>query len=191
MNRSAIMLAIAIIVLPKSVFAHNTEAYIEPIRAITLLSTMVAAAGAFWSHLAYQRSIRPKQQFILILLALTGTLHLVVSLDGEWLLFLNGLGYYFFIFALFVPTRWLTPYRDYILLAVIIYTSVTINAYFAIHHLEHEFVFGDYMPVFGDWVGMLDKLIEVPLIWMLLMNLNEEKPAATLAERNLSISAKQ
>ena len=79
-------------------------------------------------------------------MALTGTLHLYIGLAGEPLLVLNGLGYYTFILALYLPTA---------------------------HHLDHEFVSGQFMPLFGDWVGMLDKLIEIPLIWLLLMQLRE------------------
>ena len=169
------LLVVAALLTSQTAFAHEAGQYNEPRTALTLIGLTLGAAAAMWSLLGYRRGIRPKSQLTLILMTMTGFIHVFVGLDGEWLLILNGLGYFALIVALFGQIPQLTPYRDYVRLVSIIYLSLSIQAYFAAHHLSHEFEAGVAMPLFGDWVGMVDKLIELPLMGLLLTSMQAKE----------------
>lgn len=98
------------------------------------------------------------QIVIIVLGLLTGIIHLALFfLSNNFLMLLNGLGYLGLLLAYFVKFDFLPLKRDWIRWAFIAYAAVTFIAYFVSWGMDS----------FANPMGVVTKLIEVALIYML------------------------
>lgn len=98
------------------------------------------------------------QIVIIVLTLVTALIHLALYfLSGGVIMLLNGLGYLGLLLAYFVKFDFLPLKRDWIRWAFIAYTAVTFVAYFASWGMDS----------FSNPMGLVTKLLEVALIYML------------------------
>ena len=91
---------------------------------------------------------------ILVLGLVTGVIHAVVLnlVELNWLMLLNGLGYFVLIWAVFTNPGFLARQRKLVFYLFILYTLVTIVGFFVLNN-----------PPFGP-LGIIAKIDEVLLI---------------------------
>jgi hypothetical protein len=98
---------------------------------------------------------------IVVLAFGTAIIHLYLGLSGFPLFVLNGLGYLAFVAALYLPVQQLARYRGTVRWALIGYTALTIVLWLLV---------GARTPI-----GYADKLIEIALIALLLIEVRRTR----------------
>lgn len=121
----------------------------------------LAAAAAMATAVRYHTAVRygPLPYAAIILITLTGMIHLFLGILGDWLLLANGLGYFALLCARYFPIEPLAPYHKQLTAALLGYTAITIVGYFVSH-----------TPAAADVLGIGSKLIEAVLIGVLLLD---------------------
>ena len=107
------------------------------------------------------QKLTPTQIGIIILTLATAIIHLVplgISF-GNMLFILNGLGYLGLLGAIFLPLDFLDDYRGYARWALVVYTIITIVAYFVVNPDALTSAF-----------GLVTKAIEVVLVILLYLD---------------------
>lgn len=92
---------------------------------------------------------------VIALTTMTGVIHLLIGLTGEWLLLANGVGFMGLLGLIYLPFTFLRRWRTVLVAGMIVYTLVTIAGYFVTH--DHV-----------DNLGLATKAVEVLLIVGLL-----------------------
>lgn len=97
---------------------------------------------------------------ILVLGLITGTIHAVVlNLSGlNWLMLLNGLGYFVLTLVIFFDPAFLAAQRKPIIYLFIIYTLITFVGYFVLNY-----------PNFGPlgYIAKIDEVFLVIALWLM------------------------
>ena len=107
------------------------------------------------------QKLSPIQIGIIVLTLATALIHLIalgISF-GDVLFILNGLGYLGLLAAIFLPLDFLDDYRSYARWALLVYTAITIVAYFVVNPNPWTSTF-----------GLVTKVIEVVLIVLLFLD---------------------
>ena len=103
----------------------------------------------------------PTQIGIIILTLATAIIHLAILgiRFGDILFILNGLGYLALLAAIFLPIDFLAGYRNYARWALLVYTIITIVAYFVVNP-----------DAWTSSLGLVTKAIEVVLVILLFLD---------------------
>ena len=117
---------------------------------------------------------------VLALGVMTAILHLIVGIEGEWLLLLNGLGYLGLMALLYLPLNFIQKQMKQPLHWVVLgYTVITLVGYFVTHPL------GAY-----DSFGLLTKLVEVLLIVAVWLRLQQAPQEEAITKRRRKASGR-
>ncbi|MCA9881418.1 MAG: hypothetical protein KC546_00115 [Anaerolineae bacterium] len=125
-----------------------------PLLIAGLMAT--AATGALW--MAKQSKYNWVFYAITFLLSAASVIHILLGLEGDMLLLLNGIGYSVLLGARFLPMASKHPYYVVMSGITVVYTLVTIVGYILMH---------DRL----DIVGSATKAIEVALVSLLTLQL--------------------
>ena len=123
------------------------------ILAISVGIAVVATGGAWYFVSNHGYSWLDHSLYALIIT--TGVIHLLVGMQGDLLLLLNGLGYIGLAGLRLLPMARKKPYSNFLNGTIILYTLITIFGYFATH-LDHF-----------DTIGLVTKGVEILLIVVL------------------------
>lgn len=102
-------------------------------------------------------SLSSQSKRIIGLVLLTGLIHLFVGIQGQYILVLNGLGFFALAIGLYLLPQ-LASWRNQIRWALIAYTGVTIVLYFVLFPQPLDY-----------GLGLVTKAIEVILIVLLFL----------------------
>ena len=105
----------------------------------------------------------PLELGVVVLAAATAAVHIFLGLSGLPLFVLNELGYLALVTALYLPAPRLAPYRNAVRWVLIGYAALTIALWLFV---------GARTPI-----GYADKLVEVALISLLLIEARRERRA--------------
>lgn len=163
--------AVAMSLLPRLVFADGGHTGGEPVLGQLSGSMMISIGSILFSiFIATVIYREPSVQLalsdyiVMILTTVTAFIHLALGIAGDWLLLLNGLGYTFFIVALFAPYQPLQNYRWQLQALLLVYTGVTLIGYFLLHPAEMHSLF-----------DLATKAVELILILVLVTQLLRRK----------------
>ena len=164
-----LVVLLAVMVAPA--YAHGDGRLIDRVSMMTGLggttltlgiSGVAGLIGGAFAWLVARRlnmSLALVDYAIIVLSVVAGVLHLIVGVDGDWLLLLNGVGFLGLLLLLYLPLAIVDRFRKPVALVIIAYTLVTIVGYF----ITHDHV---------DNLGLGSKAVEVLLIatigWSLL-----------------------
>ena len=105
---------------------------------------------------AARRSSSPLRLGVVVLTLATAMIHLYLGLSaGLGLFVLNGLGYLALLAALYAPIPRLAPYGNVVRRAFVAYTALTVVLWILIGE--------------RNLIGYLDKIVEIALIALLLL----------------------
>lgn len=97
---------------------------------------------------------------IVVLTALTAVLHLMIGLEGDFLLLLNGAGALVILTLIYVPIDAFQSYQKSLLWILFGYMILTFGGYFVSHSFEEAL---------DNRLGMTTKVIELLLIGLLFI----------------------
>lgn len=150
------LLAISVTMLPSVVFAsegHGAEESDPSTMIILALSIILALIVVGILYTRSSKEYNVVQLAVAGLGVITATLHILLGINGDLLLLINGLGYGALLIALFVPNTALKKKRPVTLSLLILYTLVTFVGYF-FTHTGDEF----------DMLGIFTKTVEFGLM---------------------------
>lgn len=131
---------------------------------ITILSVTVAFIVCFALWALETATLGPIQYCIVASAVITAVIHLLEGLDNAPLLFLNGLGFFALVAALYLPVAILDSRRHRLRQLLIGYTLLTIFLFFVTHPwgLHNGQI---------EWLGLGTKVVELVLIALLLIEI--------------------
>lgn len=162
-----------LIVLPVAAHGDEESAAATFSNETTLTVSLLAAVVLGVAFVALPSiKLRLIQIAIAALVVMTAVVHLMVGIDDEFILLLNGLGYPVILAAVyFMPTQpfkgmFFKPFKSFkgILYWVLIgYTALTVISFFVIH----PWGIADGAI---DWLGLVTKAAEVVLVALVLVD---------------------
>lgn len=145
---------------------HNDTAstWASLIPLVAGIGVATIASGTSWG--LFKHELTNTQLGIMALALVTGTLHLMLGLSGDWLLLLNGIGYLGLLGLLLLPIGLPRGLKKLLRIGLMIYTIITIAGYFYLHS-----------PAQFDTLAIVSKLVEVVLVIVLAMRIAEVQNA--------------
>lgn len=128
----------------------NTSLYLQPalqtqwwrsgvgILAISVVGSVLVLAGGWF---AFGQRLSWWQYGVIGSAAYTGLAHILIGLtyEGEFLLFLDGLGFFGILGALYLPIAAFVGFRPWLRWGLLVYTLIGFVAYFVIHIAHGHF----------------------------------------------------
>jgi hypothetical protein len=126
------------------------------------LGLATVATGGSWT--VARKKLTAIHYGIIVLMVTTGVIHLILGMQGDTLLLLNGTGYLGLVGLRFLPILSNRTHLLIIDVIIIAYTLVTLAGYFALHSTAEI-----------DTVGLITKGMEVLLIVAIGFNLMQSR----------------